>query len=120
MSIVNSPPECSEQTIRLPTEFEQKVYSLLATIPVGKVTTYRSIALALGHQGARAVGNACNRNPFAPTIPCHRVVRSNGEVGGYAWGTSEKRERLTREGIRFSAEGRVDLTAHFLAMPKPR
>ena len=69
-------------------------------IPCGRVSTYRAVAVALGKPGAcRAVGNACNRNPFAPNVPCHRVVTSSGMVGGYAGGVSKKVSLLEAEGI---------------------
>ena len=87
----------------MPTDFEKKVGKLLAKIPCGKVTTYSEIARALGKpKAARAVGNACNKNPNAPKVPCHRVVRSNGSLGGYAHGSKRKAELLKREGIKIA------------------
>lgn len=84
----------------MPTEFESKVWLFLKKIPKGKITTYKQIALALRRpNGARAVGNACNRNPYAPKVPCHRVVRSDGKVGGYSKGVKRKIELLGNEGI---------------------
>ena len=79
--------------------FDQRCYDLLLQIPKGKVTTYREIAHALGSKAYRAVGQAMNRNPKLMKIPCHRVVRSNGEVGGYAQGENEKIKLLLEEGI---------------------
>ncbi|MBU0760189.1 MAG: MGMT family protein [Nanoarchaeota archaeon] len=67
-------------------KFSEKCYSVLKKVPRGKVTTYGEIA--------RAVGNAMKRNPYAPEVPCHRVVRSDGKVGGFALGTSEKIKML--------------------------
>ncbi|VVB98776.1 Methylated-DNA--protein-cysteine methyltransferase [uncultured archaeon] len=82
-------------------KFREKVWALLTKIPAGKVTTYREIARKLGKpNSSRAVGNACNANPKAPRVPCHRVVKSSGEVGGYAMGVKNKIERLESEGIR--------------------
>jgi methylated-DNA-[protein]-cysteine S-methyltransferase len=64
------------------TEFQERVYALLAQIPAGRVTTYASLARAL-HTSPRAIGNALRNNPFAPEIPCHRCVASNGYINGY-------------------------------------
>ncbi|MEK6873066.1 MAG: MGMT family protein [Nanoarchaeota archaeon] len=64
--------------------FNQKCYVLLKKIPKGKVTTYKSIANKLNTKAYRAVGNAMNKNPYAHKIPCHRVINSNGKVGGYS------------------------------------
>lgn len=78
---------------------QRRVYHLLTLIPKGMVTTYGELARALGGKGARAVGNTLNRNPFAPRIPCHRVVRSDGSIGGYAGGLSKKIELLREESV---------------------
>ncbi len=79
--------------------FQKKVFSACSRIPRGKVSTYSRIARAIGQPGAaRAVGNALNRNR-SPSVPCHRVVRSDGTVGGYAHGTSKKERLLKSEGI---------------------
>lgn len=64
--------------------FSEKCYELLSKVPKGKITTYKSIAEALGTKAYRAVGTAMNKNPYAPQVPCHRVINSNGEVGGFA------------------------------------
>ena len=79
--------------------FDQRCHELLLQIPKGKVTTYREIAHALGTKAYRAVGQAMNRNPNLVRVPCHRVVKSNGEVGGYAQGENEKIKLLLEEGI---------------------
>jgi O-6-methylguanine DNA methyltransferase len=80
--------------------FDERVWLLLQKIPRGRVATYRQVAAALGNPGAaRAVGNACSRNPFPGKVPCHRVVRSSGELGGFAFGASRKRALLEREGV---------------------
>ena len=81
------------------TAHQIKVYQLLSKVPKGKITTYGDIARALGNNGSRAVGNSLNKNPFAPTIPCHRVVLSDGRVGGYAGGLEMKLKLLSEEGI---------------------
>ncbi len=81
--------------------FDEKVWRILKKIPKGRITTYKQIAICLGNPLAtRAVGNACNANPFSQKVPCHRVVKSSGETGGYAKGTKQKIELLEREGIK--------------------
>ncbi|MDQ7819682.1 MAG: MGMT family protein [Armatimonadota bacterium] len=82
--------------------FERRVLELLRAIPRGEVRTYRDIARALGYPGAaRAVGQACARNPVPLIIPCHRVIRSDGRPGGYSLrgGVALKRRLLLREGV---------------------
>lgn len=82
--------------------FERMVLERLRAIPRGQVRTYRDIAREIGHPGAvRAVGNACAKNPVPLIVPCHRVVRSDGGLGGYSLrgGTALKRRLLEREGI---------------------
>ena len=84
------------------TEFQIKVWLELKKIPYGEVRTYKQIAEIIGHpKSSRAVANACGRNPFAPTIPCHRVVRSDGGLGGYSGvgGVSTKMKLLIDEGV---------------------
>ena len=81
---------------------DQDVYVLLSKIPPGKVSIYGDIAKALGHpKAARVIGRiiANNLNPIS--IPCHRIVKSNGEIGGFAYGEQRKREILEKEGIKF-------------------
>ena len=89
--------------------FNQKVWALTARIPRGKVATYADIAKALKTRGFRAVGNALNRNPYAPQVPCHRVVGSNGSLTGFAGGIAAKKRMLEDEGVRFAGD-RVDLS----------
>ena len=80
--------------------FNERVWMLCAKIPAGRVSTYGKLAAALGRPGAaRAVGNALNRNPHAPTIPCHRVVGGDGRLTGYAGGLDQKAAMLAAEGI---------------------
>ena len=82
------------------TSFEEKVYQAVRKIPRGKVKTYKEIARIIGHPRAcRAVGNALNKNPYAPEVPCHRVVRTNGSIGGYVSGTKKKTALLRRERV---------------------
>ena len=80
------------------TKFEQKVCNYLKTIPKGKVKTYKEVAKAIkSPKSARAVANACAKNPYAPKIPCHRVIRSDGSLGGYSGrGGIKKKLRLLR------------------------
>ncbi len=85
----------------MPTVFQKQVWKSLSKIPRGMVSTYGEIAKVLGKPGAaRVVGNACNANPFAPKVPCHRVVASDGRIGGYAHGSRKKIGLLKKEGIR--------------------
>jgi len=79
--------------------FAEKCYQLLLRVPKGRVTTYKELAKALGTRAYRAVGQAMNRNPRLIEIPCHRVVCSNGEIGGYALGVEKKIELLQKEGV---------------------
>ena len=88
--------------------FNQKVWALCARIPKGKVATYGDIARALGTQSYRAVGNAMNKNPYAPAVPCHRVIGSDGSLTGFATGVEKKRRMLAEEGVRLT-NGKVDL-----------
>ena len=85
------------------TEFQLKVWAYLRKIPRGSVKTYSQVAKAIGKPfAARAVANAIGKNPYAPKIPCHRVVRSDGSLGGYSGkgGLKTKRFLLKKEGIR--------------------
>ena len=85
---------------RPPTAFERQVYRVIRRIPRGHTRSYGWVARQLGTPGAaRAVGQALKRNPFAPRVPCHRVVRSDGALGGYSarGGLRRKRHLLLRE-----------------------
>ena len=85
------------------TKFQQKVWSYLRKIPRGRVKTYSQVAKAIGKPlAARAVANAIGKNPYAPKIPCHRVIRSDGSLGGYSGkgGVKTKRFLLKKEGIK--------------------
>ena len=67
------------------TKFQIKVWNYLKIIPKGTVKTYKQVAIAIkSPKSARAVANACGKNPHAPKIPCHRVIRSDGDLGGYS------------------------------------
>jgi len=79
----------------------EKVLHLCSKIPKGKVTTYKIIAHKLNTKAYRAVGAALKRNRYAPKIPCHRVVASDGHIGGYKgkWNSKQKLMMLRKEGI---------------------
>lgn len=79
---------------------DKKIYKKLLEVPEGKITTYGELAKAVGfHNGQRVIGNIMNKNPYPVIIPCHRVVRSDGRVGGYAYGEKVKVNMLTKEGL---------------------
>ena len=84
----------------MPTAFQQRVYQIVKTIPKGDVRSYRWVAAKLGNPNlARAVGQALKRNPWMVTVPCHRVIKSDGSLGGFAWGLRKKRELLRKERV---------------------
>lgn len=102
-SAIRKPPQESS--------FKRRVYAAAKQIPRGKVATYGDIARAIGHAGAaRAVGNALNKNPHK-NVPCHRVIRSDGSIGGYAAGSSLKIKILSREGVAATG-GKVNLEVY--------
>jgi methylated-DNA-[protein]-cysteine S-methyltransferase len=86
----------------------QKLYDLLCEIPRGRVTTYKELAKKLKTKGYRAVGQIVGANPNAPKVPCHRVVRSDGGIGGYAFGLPKKIEILATEGVKISDDKVTD------------
>jgi methylated-DNA-[protein]-cysteine S-methyltransferase len=82
------------------TEFQIKVWKEISKIPYGETRTYKDLAIAIGKpNSSRAVANACGKNPYVPQIPCHRVIRSDGKLGGYSGkgGVKKKAELLKRE-----------------------
>lgn len=82
------------------TDFEQKILTVVSRVPKGKVTTYKLLAKAVdAPKAARAVGNALHKNPCAPLIPCHRVVKTSGALGGYGGGEDKKIQLLRQEGV---------------------
>lgn len=82
---------------------DSDVYELLLKIPAGKVSTYGDLAKALGNPSAsRLIGRILGRNPNPIKVPCHRIVKSDGRLGGYKYGINRKRELLEKEGITFS------------------
>ena len=82
---------------------DNDVYELLLKIPAGKLSTYGDLAKALGKPSAsRVIGRILGKNPNPIVVPCHRVVMSDGKLGGYAYGSTRKRELLEKEGISFT------------------
>lgn len=88
------------------TAFQEKVYALCSMVPKGRVTTYAAIAEALGTKAYRAVGSALNHNQHPIMIPCHRVVNSDGRIGGYSGGIDKKISLLAQEGVHME-DGRI-------------
>ncbi|HIH25291.1 MGMT family protein [Candidatus Woesearchaeota archaeon] len=88
--------------------FNDKVYRLCKLIPKGKVSTYKEIAKALDSRGYRAVGNALNKNPYAPVVPCHRVVSYSSHLHGFLHGLAAKRKLLESEGIKIKNNKVID------------
>ncbi|KAF8520025.1 6-O-methylguanine DNA methyltransferase [Hysterangium stoloniferum] len=97
------------------TPHQWAVYDHVRQIPVGKVTTYKDVCLALGEGSPRSVGSALRNNPFAPFIPCHRIIASNHFIGGFygEWGQNsktgekfhDKLNMLAQEGVGFTENG---------------
>jgi methylated-DNA-[protein]-cysteine S-methyltransferase len=99
---------------RPPTEFEMQVYAVVRTIPRGMVSTYGAVAKRTGRGTARSVGSALAKNPYAPEVPCHRVVRTDGALGGFNGETegpemAKKLRLLESEGIEVKA-GLINLS----------
>lgn len=97
---------------RNPTEFEKRVYKQLGKVPCGKVTTYAELGHALGCGSAQAIGQALKRNPYAPEVPCHRVIRTDLTIGGFSGEIEgakirKKLRLLKQEGVEFDREGRL-------------
>jgi methylated-DNA-[protein]-cysteine S-methyltransferase len=90
--------------------FAQRVWAATVRVPAGKVSTYGDLARQLS-SSPRAVGQALHHNPFAPEVPCHRIVGSDGKLTGFAGGLPKKRKMLLHEGINFRGE-RVDMHRH--------
>lgn len=89
---------------------QKKVLEAEAKIPRGWVSTYKQIAIHIDHpKSARVVGNALAKNPFPILIPCHRAIKSNGEIGGFQGGSEMKRKLLEYEGIKIIRNGKVIL-----------
>lgn len=91
------------------TPFQKKVWQIIQNIPYGQVISYKQEAFHLdpARQAWRAVGSANGRNPLPLLIPCHRIIRSDGRIGGYSGGTGMKRRLLELEGWSISSDGRI-------------
>ena len=88
---------------------DKKIYKKLLEVPEGKITTYGELAKAVGiKNGQRVVGRIMNKNPYPVIIPCHRVVKSDGKVGGYAYGQQVKIKMLSKEGIKIKEDKILD------------
>ena len=86
------------------TKFQKIVWNIIANIPEGKIMTYQELAIKIGRpKSFRAVASACGKNPYVPEIPCHRVVRKDGGLGGYSakGGIARKKNMLQKEGHKF-------------------
>ncbi len=89
--------------------FSKRVWEATKLIPKGRVTTYGQLANSIGNpKASRAVGNALNKNPTPIIVPCHRVIRSDGSIGGFATGSKKKIELLRNEGIEIN-NNKIDL-----------
>ena len=96
--------------------FNEKCYAMLRKVPRGKVTTYGELARAVGSpRAARAVGNAMRRNPYAPEVPCHRVIGGDGKMVGFASGVSNKIKMLKKEGVEI-IDGKINLNKYFYGL----
>ena len=85
--------------------FNEKIYSILKKVPKGKITTYKALAEAAGTKAYRAVGQAMRCNPYAPVVPCHRVVKSTGEIGGFSGSINPNSEEVKRKITMLEKEG---------------
>jgi methylated-DNA-[protein]-cysteine S-methyltransferase len=95
-------------------DFEKSVYKACSKIPKGRVSTYKEIAIAIKNPtSSRAVGNALNKNPFSPKVPCHRVIKSDSTIGGFAGGTKNKIKIIEKEGIKIKDYKIVDFKKKF-------
>jgi methylated-DNA-[protein]-cysteine S-methyltransferase len=91
------------------TDFQRRVYDATKKIPRGKVTTYKLVSEAIGCRSSQAVGQALKVNPFAPHVPCHRVIRSDLTIGGFSGAIKgpqieKKKALLLTEGVRFEGD----------------
>ena len=77
--------------------FNERIYDLLKKVPKGKVTTYKALAEKLGTKAYRAVGQAMRCNPYAPEVPCHRVIASDGSIGGFSGSINPKSKEVKRK-----------------------
>jgi len=88
---------------------EEKIYKKLLQVPSGYVTTYGELAKAINlKNGQRVIGQIMKKNPFPVIVPCHRVVKSDGTIGGYAYGVDIKKNMLTKEGLKINSNKILD------------
>ncbi len=102
--------------------FDQRVYDAVAEVPRGTVTTYKLLAGRVGCGSCRAVAQALRRNPYAPGVPCHRVIASDGTLGGYQGAVvgeavERKRRLLAKEGVKFE-NGRLAVSGVIYDWPR--
>ena len=103
-----------------PTKFQLAVWKSCSKIPKGKVSTYAEIARAISRPKAmRAVGNALNKNPYSPRVPCHRVVMGNGKIGGFADGANRKIKMLRAEGVQIKNKKIIGFENAFIILRRP-
>jgi methylated-DNA-[protein]-cysteine S-methyltransferase len=107
------------------TTFQAKVYHALVKVPEGKVTTYKELGLAIDCRSAHAIGQALKRNPYAPTVPCHRVVQSDLSLGGFGGTRSgakidRKIALLQSEGVRLNGNGCIEKSSVYTFPKKPQ
>ncbi|KAH8600938.1 DNA binding methylated-DNA--cysteine S-methyltransferase [Bisporella sp. PMI_857] len=109
------------------TPYQERVYTLLQQIPRGKVASYASLSIAL-QSSPRAVGGALRRNPYAPEVPCHRIICADGAIGGFKGEPQDapsginqkmKRELLRDEGVEFDEKGNLIDTARWWNQFRP-
>ena len=98
--------------------FNERCYQKLVLIPKGMISTYAEIAKSLNSKGYRAVGNAMANNPQPISVPCHRIIRSDGSLGGYALGINKKIQLLNTEGIIIKNNQVVDYKNKLYRFPK--
>ena len=97
--------------------FNENVYKILKKVPKGKVTTYKALAEALGTKAYRAVGQSMRCNPYAPKVPCHRVISSDGSIGGFM-GTKNPRSKEVRKKIMMLKMEGVEVKNSLIDMNK--
>lgn len=99
------------------TKFQVAVLGAIKKIPRGKVTTYKAVARKVGRpKASRAVGNALHINPWAPKVPCHRIVKSDGGIGGYGGGVAKKITLLKKEGVKIKNEKVSEFNQKFIRL----
>lgn len=106
----------------MPTAFQEKVYEVTRAIPRGKVVSYKTLGEAVGCGAPRAIGGAMRANPYAPEVPCHRVIAADRTLGGFAGDRSgeaiaRKIALLRSEGVEFDEDGRVSAGSILAAVP---